>query len=510
MHLVHPNMIAEIDKYASEALGIPTRTLMERAGLAVANAVRDAVAPGAKVAVFAGKGNNGGDGYAAALFLADDYSVTVYDVFSAGQRSDEGRHFLDVYTAAVSKPVPLTLDEEQLENITDSDCIVDAVFGTGFFGEMPEIARKLASVFSSLSNAKKIAVDVPLGVDAALGRVLDGATYRADITVVLGFIKTGLVSYPAKEYVGRLVYDNIGLHNDGILSHFDFGSCLVDKELARELLPERPDNSSKGTFGKLLMITGSESFRGAAHLSLEAALRSGVGYVTYVGESALCDALLQKLPEAIYKPISLTEDPSAIPTILELSRHSNAILLGSGSSKTDELLKLTESLVSTFGAPLVLDADAINVLSADPERAKKLIRNSLRQIILTPHPLEFSRLSGLSVDYIQSNRIEAAMSFAREYNCILVLKGAATLITDGESLFVNSSGSSALAKAGSGDVLAGHLSALVAYGIDPLRASALAVYLHGAAADALSAELSDFGVIPSDLPREIARQINKL
>ena len=503
-------MIAEIDKYALDALGIPTRTLMERAGKAVANAVRDAVPPGARVAVFAGKGNNGGDGYAAALFLSDDYSVTVYDVFSAGQRSDEGRYFLDAYTAAVGKPVPLTLDGEQLENINSSDCIVDAVFGTGFFGEMPEIARKLAFNFASLSNAKKVAVDVPLGLDSALGRVLRDAAYRADITVALGFIKTGLVSYPAKEYVGKLVYDNIGLHNEGILSHFDFNSYLIDKKLARDLLPERPDNSNKGSFGKLLVITGSESFRGAAYLSLEAALRSGVGYVTYAGDAALCDALLPKLPEAIYKPVSLADDPSAIPTLLELSRRADTILLGSGSSKTDRLLKLTEGLISTFGAPLVLDADAINVISHDPERAKALIRNSLRQVILTPHPLELSRLSGLSVDFIQNNRIEVAMQFARQNKCILVLKGAATLVTDGKELFINSSGSSALAKAGSGDVLAGHLSALVASGIDPLRASALAVYLHGAAADSLSAELSDFGVIPSDLPKEIARQINKL
>ena len=511
MLLVHPSMISKIDKYAAETLGIPTRTLMERAGKAVADAVRACTNTGDSIAIFAGKGNNGGDGYAAALELMSDRDVTVYDVFSEGQRSEEGRFFLGAYVSVGGRISPLTLDRENMARIRKFACIVDAVFGTGFTGDMPEIAVKLADFFASLDGVRKIAVDVPLGVDAACGAIKNGATYRADATVVLGFVKSGLVSYPAKEYVGKLIYDNIGLHTDAVIENFTFDTQFIDRELACSLLPAREENSSKGSFGKLMMLTGSSTYPGAAHLSLEAALRSGVGYVTYVGEKELCDTLLLKLPEAIYKPFSLpaaTEED--LDTLVRCSRSQSAILVGSGSSKSEGLFELIKRLMREDGAPLVLDADAINVMAENPTLARELIRSSQRKIILTPHPLELSRISGIPTDTIQSNRLDIAVRFAYENNVVLVLKGAGTIITDGNRTYINSTGSSALAKAGSGDVLAGHLAALAASGMDALRASALAVYLHGLAADILAKELSSFGVTPSDLPREIAKCIAKI
>ena len=511
MHLVHPSAISKIDKYAERALGIPTRTLMERAGRAVERAVREYVKKGAVVSIFAGKGNNGGDGYAAALYLADDYRVTVYEVFSGRQRSDDGRYFLNAFAARGGRIEPLLLDEKQLENITASDAIVDAVFGTGFFGDLPEIAVKLSEIFASLEHAVKIAVDVPLGIDAAYGRVLEGVRYRATATVVLGYIKCGLVSYPAMEYVGKLIYDNIGLQDEDITPCFTFTDHYVDRDLARELVPQRAQNSHKGAFGKLMAIVGSSAFPGAAHLSLEAALRSGVGYVSYLGEKALCDSLILKWPEAIYKPFSIADLTSdEIDSVVKLSANQTAILCGSGSTRSGGLLDLLMRLLSEDGAPLVLDADAINSLGSNPEIGMSLIRSSPRTVILTPHPMEAARLAEIPIDYIQNDRLKFAKDFASYNKCILVLKGAATIVTDGEETYINSSGSSALAKAGSGDVLAGHLAALVAMGMDPLRASALAVYLHGHAADILSDELSEFGVTPSDLPREIARCISRL
>lgn len=510
MILVHPSMIPEIDKYASESLGIPTLTLMQRAGNAVSQAVRSYVPKGSKVAVFAGKGNNGGDGYAAAVDLIGDYSVTVYDVFSSGQRSDEGKHFLKRFTNLGGTVVSLSLEEDQLESIRSAHCIVDAVFGTGYTGELSGNALMLADIFASLDKAVKIAIDVPLGVNSELGTLTTPKPYCADATVVLGFVKVGLVSYPARQYLGKLIYDNIGLQNSGVLKNFDFDSYYIDSDIAASLLPNRAADSHKGSYGKLLMITGSSTYPGAAHLSVEAALRSGVGYVTYLGEKAMCDSLLQKLPEAIYKPHSLfnlTPDDFS-----EISRGHTAILIGSGigSEHYDLLYRHVEHLLTSEGAPVVLDADAINALAQRSEEALTLICTSRRRVILTPHPLEFSRLSGIPTVEVQSNRLATGKEFAKEHNCILVLKGAGTIVTDGKETYINSSGSSALAKAGSGDVLAGHLAALIASGVSPLEASALAVYLHGLAADALAEELSDFGVIPSDLPRELARQIRQL
>ena len=177
---------------------------------------------------------------------------------------------------------------------------------------------------------------------------------------------------------------------------------------------------------------------------------------------------------------------------------------------SDTLYAHLETILLTEGAPLILDADAINILATRREHSLELIRASVRKVVLTPHPLEFARLSGIPTSEVQSNRLRVARRFAKDNGCVLVLKGAGTVITDGNETYINSTGSSALAKAGSGDVLAGCLAAFVASGVSPLRASALAAYLHGLATDSLSEELSDFGVIPSDLPREIARQIRKI
>jgi len=510
MLLVDPSLISEIDNFASEKLGISKRTLMLRAAEAVAGAVRSYVYPGAIVRIFAGKGNNGGDAYAAAGLLMRDYDVKVYDVFSAGQRTDEGKYYLDSYVAAGGIVEPLSLDDQALSDIRASDCIIDAIFGTGFAGDLPKIAVEVAEILASSEDKALIAVDVPLGVNASDGSVADGAVYRATATVALGFVKSGLVSYPAKEYIGKLIFDNIGLHNNEVLSNFTFSNYYTDYELASSFIPKREENSNKGSFGKLLMLTGSEDYPGAAHLSLEASLRSGVGYVTFLGEKTLCDSLISKLPEAIYKPGSVKNNsPELLDEVSGLSDRHSATLIGSGSSRSEGLRRLLIRLLSKEGSPLILDADAINALSENPKEGRGLIKNSPRKVILTPHPLELSRISGIPTNEIQANRLSVARSFALDNNCILVLKGAATVVTDGRETYINSSGSSALAKAGSGDVLAGFLASLVASGYDPLRASTLAVYFHGLAADVLAKELSPFGVTPSDLPREIARQLAK-
>ena len=510
MKLAKPQMIPEIDKYASEKLGIPTRELMRRAGEAIAEAVIVSIAKGGKVRIFAGKGNNGGDGYAAAIALKDNYDVIVYDVFGCGQRSDEGKYFLDAFSSCGGTIKSLTFDEDTLDDIRFSDCIVDAVFGTGFVGEYPKETIKLAEIFSSLEKAYKVAVDVPLGVNALDGSVNNRAIYHADATVVLGFIKPGLVSYPAKEYVGKVIYDNIGLQNETILSNLKFDHYYIDYDLATSFIPKRNRNSNKGTFGKLLMLTGSSEFNGAAHLSLEAALRSGVGFVTYLGEKELISTLSAKFPEAIYKHFSIKKaEDSDFANVVKLAEKHTAILIGSGSSRSQGLSKLVEHFLASDGSPIILDADAINVLSEYADEGRDLIRNSKRKVILTPHPLEFSRISGVPTDELQQNRLHYAIKFATENNCILVLKGAATIVTDGFDTYINSSGSSALAKAGSGDVLAGMIASVIASGVDPIRAAALSVYFHGLAADTLADEFTELGVTPSDLPREICRQMAK-
>lgn len=511
MLLALSHQIGEIDQYAENELGISIIELMHRSGEAVERAIRERVKPGSRVVFLAGKGNNGGDGYAAAWLLSRDYEVTVFDVFAKGQRTECGQYYLNKYKETGSSLVDYTSDDSQDAIISSADCVVDAIFGTGFVGNAPEQIKRLSRVVNETMGAIKIAIDVPIGINADTGAVDTNLACRMNATVVLSFIKPGLVSFPAKPYVGEILYETLGLPREKIEQRFSFNYTYVDEKFARSILPKREENSNKSSFGRLLVITGSDRFPGAAHLSLEGALRGGVGYVQFAGAKSLVDGLCQKMPEALYQRIDDIEniDDQGIEMLKSLSAKASATLIGSGSDCSSGLLRLTRALLSMPGGPLVIDADAINVLAENREESLKLIRDSERVVILTPHPLEFSRLCGTDVADIQLHRIDAAKKFAAEHKCVLVLKGAGTIITDGKTVYINSSGSSALAKAGSGDVLSGFLSAMVAQGVEPILASSIAVFFHAYAADTLARTYSAFGVIPSDLPRQIAVSLNE-
>ena len=501
MELVNPDMISRIDSYAAEELGLSTVTLMKRSGEAARFALSSIAEKGAKVLILAGKGNNGGDGYALADLIMDDYSVKVIDVFKEGQRSEAGRFYLDRF---VSRGGTVVKGLGDLALIDEADVIVDAIFGTGFLGEPPRELMPLSERINTLSK-KVLAIDVPLGVNAEDGSV-HGIAIKAYATVSLSFVKTGIVSYPARDQVGRLFTSDLELPFDKISERFEFKNFFVDSSLAKKLLPERESNTNKGSFGKALLITGSAAYEGAGRLSLEASLRGGAGLVSIVSDRWLKNRLITDYPEAVYYAVLDGDDPEN--ELLPILKKHQSILIGSGSGVSEKLYRILLSVISTEGAPAVLDADAINSIARYGSLSD--IKNAKRKLILTPHPMEFSRLIGTDVLSINSERIKYAKEFAKENNCILVLKGAATLTTDGDRLFINSTGSSALAKGGSGDVLAGLLVSLLAFSRDPLETAALAVYLHGAAGDSLSEEYSEFGVTPSDLPKEIARQIKKL
>lgn len=287
----------------------------------------------------------------------------------------------------------------------------------------------------------------------------------------------------------------------------------TSKKWAAEALPKRLNDSNKGTYGRLFMYVGSETFPGAALLALEAALRGGVGYVECAATGELKRDLLQKFPETIFKDFPSSEHltDGDILRMREDQRRATATLIGCGSGKSPRLASLILSLLSEDGGTLILDADAINSLEEVKEGAKEALKNSVRQVIITPHPLEFSRISGYGIEYINNNREESALKFAKETGCTVLLKGYRTVITDGNTVFVNTSGSSALSKAGSGDALAGFLASLAATKIIPaVTLSALAAFVHGMAGDNLSSQYSEYGVTPSDLPREMAKALREL
>ncbi len=505
MRLASPDMIPAIDRFAEDALGHSVCELMGRSGKAVAAAVRELAARGSAVLLLLGSGNNGGDGYAAATCLLGEYSVAVCDVFFAGQRTDAGRHYLERYVSSGGRLLSADEARRLISTLSEGDVIVDGIFGTGFRGEAPTALLPLICE-ANASHASRIAIDVPFGVNACDGSV--GSTvFRADLTVALSYSKPGLHSYPAAEYVGRILLDDIGIDRDAVERAFDFRYTLTDEAFAEEFLPTRPKNSNKGSFGKVLLITGSDAYRGAAHLALQAALRGGAGLVRQIGTRELCAELRATYPEALY----LEADPASpydADAILSADGWADATLIGSGCGVSESLAVLAERLMHLEGGPLILDADAVNSIAK--HLTADVLRSARRRVILTPHPLEFSRISGVSVEEIREARLGRAIEFAREYGVILLLKGAATVITDGTDTFINSTGSSALAKGGSGDVLAGLCASLLADGAAPLPRVAQAAYLHGRAGDVLAEEVSDFGVTPSDLPRQIGKIINEI
>ena len=283
----------------------------------------------------------------------------------------------------------------------------------------------------------------------------------------------------------------------------------TDAALAGSLLPVRPSEGNKGTFGRALLFCGSEQYRGAACLAAEGALAGGAGLV----ELASCEPVVSLVLTRAPSVVGTSYVPSGIGAYLplRLTDKATAVLVGCGSGRSERLALSLFELLKTPGCPVVLDADALNSLALKRETSLEVLKNAARPVILTPHPLEFSRLSGLPLDTVSSDRAGVASAFAKTYGVTLVLKGAGTVIAspDGE-VTVNTTGGSGLAKGGSGDVLAGLLVSLLAQGVEPYAASILAVYLHGAAGDALTKEYSEMGVRPDDLPREIARQTARL
>ena len=282
---------------------------------------------------------------------------------------------------------------------------------------------------------------------------------------------------------------------------------VVTEELIRSYLPPRPEDGHKGTFGTAVLFCGSASYVGAAALASAGALRTGNGLTTLCAPRAVCENALHTFPELVCAPI----ERYSFSRSTSILAKATAVLVGCGCGVSDDLGVFLKQLLLSNGAPVVLDADALNTLSRDRELCKQLFANKGKSIILTPHPLEFSRLSGVDVAEVQANREALARSFAKEWGAVIVLKGAQTVVASpcGDVKIIPIS-TSALSKGGSGDVLAGVIVSFLAQGASPMAAACLGAYLHAKAGESLSKTLSPYGVIPSDLPLRIAQELQNL
>lgn len=480
--------------------GSTYRKLMALAGAGASKALIKNGAKGKKVTIICGKGNNGGDGYVMAKFLSKDGCIV--NIIRLGEpKTDDAKFNADIAAELNINTVDFPKDREMaFKLINEADYIVDAVYGIGFHGKLDENTAEIARAVNA-SNAFIMAVDIPSGVGCDNGSV-KGECFEVDLTVTFTTLKPAHVLYPSMDYCGKVEVESVGIF-DELINASEYVMQSTDEYLGKPLLPKRKKSSNKGTFGKLLAITGSYGMAGAAIMCGRAAQRSGVGLVNMALPKSIYPIVAEKLIEAVFTPLEETSDgiisADNCDKLIALSNKSSAVLIGCGLGHNDDTEKIIAELLKNSASPIILDADGINSIIPHID----LLRTSNVPIILTPHPGEMARLMNCSVSDVQNNRAEVAADFAKKYNVILVLKGAYTLISDGRSLLVNMSGNAGMARGGSGDVLAGIIASLKARGIEPLRAAACGVYVHGLAGDRAAERLSIETMLPTDMIDEI-------
>jgi len=495
------------DRYAIDTLGIPGAVLMENAGRACAQLLEERYAgyfPG-PVVVVAGKGNNGGDGYVIARILVDHgWQVSTLVLAEPEKIRGDAVIMLDILRHCGGQ-INFVNNEELLRHCFDEfhpQLIVDALFGTGLESDV----RGLPAVAIALMNdtaAPVIAVDLPSGVDASNGRIC-GCAVRADLTVSFDHPKIGHLSTPGALHVGKLEVVDIGIPGTRRPADLFPRTWMIDISAARALVPERPAFAHKGTFGHLLVVAGSTGKTGAAALAGDAALRSGCGLVT-VGVPASVHGILEvKLTEAMTVPLADRDGLitlAAADRVAELAASSQALAFGPGLGQSDDLRQLVRQMVTTLKLPMVIDADGLNLLAGQLDC---LLERQGGILILTPHPGEMARLTGMSVAAIEADRFNTARDFACRHQVILLLKGARTIVAapDGR-VHINTSGNSGLSSGGSGDVLTGLIGGLLAQGTDPFVAASLAAWWHGRAAEQIAADRGAVGMTASDLIHQL-------
>jgi ADP-dependent NAD(P)H-hydrate dehydratase / NAD(P)H-hydrate epimerase len=510
------------DAAATSALGVPSLILMENAGRGIAGiagrelARAGDAAPGEggpQVAIVCGAGSNGGDGFVAARHLARA-GVAVRVALTAPAASVRGDAALMLTALERMGGVPIadgsswTGEAPWRAWLAGAGVVVDAIFGTGFHGAIAGVpAAALAGM--NAARARKLAVDVPSGLDADTGRA-SGAVFRADLTATMGARKLGLY-VDADAPVGLVEVVELGVP---ILAPGGDGEgargYLLDEAGVAARLPRRRPSAHKGSAGHLLVVAGAPGKTGAALLVGQAALRAGAGLVTLAstapGQAAL-DAKVVELMTARYSKGAEVDADQALAALTALAERAQAIAIGPGIPTDEGMRAAVRRLAAEAARPMVMDADALNALGTD---AGSVLARAPAARVLTPHPAEMGRLVGLSTADVQADRIGVARQLAGAARAIVVLKGARTVIgaPDGRT-FVSPIACSALATAGSGDVLCGVVGALLAGGADPLVAAQVAVYVHGLAGEALAADLGD-GVAAGDLPLAIASVVARL
>ena len=494
MDIYSAQSMKNIDAYAINTMGIPSDTLMETAAglvFAKAEASFGSVA-GKNCAVFCGSGNNGGDGVAISrLILENGGNVRCFLIGKREKMTADCRLMEQRLESAGGKVEEFDLDAAK-SWLSCCDLVFDAMFGIGLNSDMRSPGADAVSLINDCSG-KVVAVDIASGVASDTGAVL-GCAVKADLTVTFTAPKAGHLLPPGRFCCGQLEVVDINIPAEAIATEQPLAKA-ADGSLISPLLPERPQDSHKGDFGKVLIIGGSVGYTGAPSMAAKAALRCGSGLVFLGVPEKIYAISAIKNDEAMVFPLpcdfsgKLTADAAA--EILDRLNKVDVCLIGPGLGQSDELDSLVYQIISNSKIPLVIDADGINALS----RNINVLKTAACPVVLTPHDGEFARLGGSVTD-----RIMGAKNFASANGCILVSKGhrTVTAASDG-SVVVNTTGNAGMSVGGSGDVLAGMIVSLIGQELSPFEAAYAAVWLHGKAGDLCSEMIGQYGMLPTDI-----------
>lgn len=498
-YVVTAAQMQSADRHTSEKTGIPSLVLMERAALAVADEIvawfnKDCGIQGKKACILCGSGNNGGDGFALGRILSERGCNVDFFMPKKGSSTDANR-----LQQGIVKNLGMGISTVMPED--EYDIVADALFGTGLRREITGVYAEWIAHANKMKSFK-VAVDIPSGVDSDFGTLL-GTAFQADLTVTFAFLKWGHTLYPGRACCGRTIVHDIGIGVRELFDDMPYGRCLDISDIP-EMLPKRYADSHKGTYKKAGIIAGSNEIGGAAVLSAKAAMRTGVGYTKVLTTGSNRTPILKHSPEAL---IFLYDNPDrtiaqSVTDILDCE----TVAIGPGLGTTDTAAQLLDQLLEQYDGNLVIDADGLNLLYQHSELFEKCrkytqkVALNKKSVVLTPHKKEFCRIMGISMDSEAVVFHEKALQLSVEYGMIVVLKDAATRIylPDG-TVYVNMTGNSGMATAGSGDVLTGILTGLISQTAEPQEAVTAGVYLHGCCGDYVSSGGNPYSLTAMDM-----------
>ena len=484
------------DQYTIQKLGVPSLELMEHAAQACVQVLEDEKVDLSHVCVVCGSGNNGGDGFAIARILQNNrYSVETFCVGNPEHYTEETQEQMHRLQECGGK---ITYGMQQEDSYS---VIIDAVFGVGLSRKVEGRYRQVIEQMNRMRGTK-FAVDIPSGLSATTGCIL-GCAFKADYTVTFQLKKIGLELSQGRTMAGRVIVPDIGISTDSICEDQEIVRT-AGKDIYRKMLPDRPEDSNKGTYGRLLVIAGSKGMAGAAYLNAHAAYMTGAGLVRVYTSSDNREILQTLLPEAI---ITTYEEYNK-EELLSLLTWADGVCIGSGLGMSRLSEKILKTVIEYVKVPCLIDADGLNLLA---ENNNYLNQMAERRFVITPHMKEMSRLTGTPVEELKADRIQILKDFISRYRITCVLKDSRTLIASEEKgIRMNLTGNSAMAKAGSGDVLAGVISGWMVQGKEAEDAAELGTYIHGLSGDLAKFEKGVYSVMARDLIEYISKALMKL